>query len=94
MTDKSAKVLRAALFTLVPAAYLSMGMGSFWRPASAYIRLGPGRFGPAGVSPYGLVFMAAVCVVSLLSLSTHRVIAALGLLACFLWVAATLMPVL
>lgn len=82
----SSRVLRAALFTLVPAAYLSMGL---WRPASSY-----GPSGREGVSPFCAVLMAAVGLVSLLSWRTYRVAAVLGLLACFLWLAKVLLPVL
>jgi hypothetical protein len=38
--------------------------------------------------------MTAVLAVSVLSWNTHRLVAFFGLLACFGWLAATLMPVL
>jgi hypothetical protein len=87
MSDSTwSKVIRAALFTLVPAAYLSMGL---WRPFNSY-----GRFGREGVSPAFLVLMTAVFLVSVLSWKTHRLLAVFGLLACFLWLAVGLLPVL
>jgi len=60
-----------------------------WRPASSY-----GPTGQEGVSPFCGVLMTAVLLVSLLSWSTYRVVAVLGLLACFLWLATVLLPVL
>jgi len=81
-----AKVLRAGLFTLVPLAYLSMW---FWHPANAY--------GPAsreGVSLGSAALMAAVMLVSLLSWNRSRLVAAFGLLACFLLIGVVLLPVL
>jgi hypothetical protein len=88
MTDStSSRVLRAALFTLVPAAYLSMG---FWRPYNSYEKAFSGR----DSFPICGVLMAAVLLVSLLSWSRYRVVAILGLLACFLWIAVVLLPVL
>jgi len=88
MTSAStpAKVLRAGLFTLVPLAYLSMW---FWHPANAY-----GPAGREGVSPALAVLMAAVMLVSLLSWNRSRLVAAFGLLACFLWIGVMLLPVL
>ena len=87
MTDSAlSRFLRVALFVLVPAAYLSK---IFWRPADSY-----GPTGREGVSPFCAILMAAVFLVSLLSWSQHRVVASFGLIACFLWLAATLLPVL
>ena len=80
------RVLRAALFTLVPAAYLSMG---FWRPYESY-----GPSGREGVFPICVVLMTAVFSVSILCWNTHRLVAVFGLLACFLWLAVVLLPVL
>jgi hypothetical protein len=87
MTDlASSRFLKVALFILVPAAYLSV---FFWRPADSY-----GPTGREGVSPFCLVLMAAVFLTSLLSWSQHRVIATLGFIACILWLAVTMLPVL
>lgn len=87
MTHPTAnRVLRTALFTLVPLAYLSIGL---WSPANAYT-----KSGRAGVSPGLAVLMTAVLIASLLSWNRHRLVAALGLLGCFLWLATTLLPVL
>jgi hypothetical protein len=80
------KVLRAILFTLVPAAYLS---AVFWRPDNDY--------GPAGRRgmPAGCYFlMVAVFLVSLLCWNVHRIVAALGLVACVLWLVVLFLPVL
>ena len=85
-TSISSKILRAALFTLVPLAYLSM---RFWRPAASY-----GPSGREGISPALIVLMSAVVLVSFLSWNRHRLVAAFGLLACFLWIAVVLLPVL
>jgi len=85
-TSTSSRILRAALFTLVPLAYLSM---RFWHPASAY-----GPSGREGVSPVLVGLMSAVVLVSLLSWNRHRLVAVFGLLACFLWIAVVLFPVL
>jgi hypothetical protein len=68
------KVLRVALYTLVALAYLSI---RFWRPAY-YIG--------EGVTPFLIVLMSAVVLVSLLSWNRHRIVAVLGLLVCFLWI--------
>src|ERR1019366_7919963 len=88
MTDStSSRGLRAALFTLVPAAYLSM---RFWRPYNSF---GTGFSGTDSFLICG-VLMAAVFLVSLLSWSTYRLVAVFGLLACFLWLAVVLLPVL
>jgi len=87
MTESvSSKVLRGALFILVPAAYLSLG---FWRPASAY-----GPTGRIGVSPIGVVLMAAVFLVFVCSWRRYRIVASLGFMACLLWLAVVLLPVL
>ncbi len=87
MTHPTAnRVLRTALFMLVPLAYLSMGL---WSPANAYTKYGRG-----GVSPAIAILMAAVLIVSLLSWNRYRLVSVLGLLACFLWLATTLLPVL
>ena len=80
------RVLGATVFTLVLLAYLSVW---FWRPADAY-----GPSGREGVSPALAVLMVSVFLVSLLSWNRYRVIAAFGLLSCFLWVAVMLLPVL
>ena len=77
------RILRTALFVLVPAAYLSM---KFWRP---YVAVG-GR----DLFPVMAVFMALVFLVSAGSWNRHRTVALLGLVACFLWVAVVLLPVL
>jgi hypothetical protein len=86
MTNASAKLLTVAVFTLVPAAYLSM---PFWRPAAVY-----GSAGREIAAPMVMLLMLAVLVVSLLSWGTYRLLAALGLLACLLWLCVTLLPVL
>jgi hypothetical protein len=86
MTDSApSRVLRAALFTLVPIAYLSM---RFWVPLSQapYEKYSTGYFCP--------VLMAAVLIVSLLSWHSHRLVAVFGLIACFLWFAFWIMPVI
>jgi hypothetical protein len=80
------KVLRTALFVLVPAAYLSM---RFWRPQESY-----GPVGHKGMPPICTVLMAAVFLLSVLSWKNHRWVAVFGLLACLLWVAVLLLPVL
>ena len=82
----SSRFLRLALFVLVPAAYMSM---VFWHPADSY-----GPNGREGVSPFLAVLMGAVFLVSLLSWSQHKVIAIFGVIACVLWLAATMLPVL
>jgi hypothetical protein len=85
MTESvSSRVLRTALFILVPAAYLSMG---FWRSASSY-----GPIGRVGVSPFCAVLMAAVFLVCLCSWSRYRIVAELGFIACLLWLAVVLLP--
>jgi len=87
MTESaSSKVLRAVLFILVPAAYLSIGL---WRPASSY-----GPTGRVEVSPLCAVLMSAVFIVCLCSWSRYRIVASLGFIACLLWLAAVLLPVL
>jgi hypothetical protein len=87
MTDSvSSRVLRAALFTLVPIAYLSM---RFWRPLVTYY------YGKDDTSFYFFtIFMSAVLVVSLLSWNKHRAVAVLGLAAYFLWFAFWIQPVI
>jgi hypothetical protein len=78
--------MKAALYILVPAAYLSM---VFWRPA--------GACGPVGHKEISLplaMLMAAVFLVSLLSWGKHRVVSSLGFIACILWLAVVLLPVL
>jgi hypothetical protein len=79
------RVLRAALFTLVPVAYLSM---RFWQPlvTTQHFVDRAGLFCP--------VLMAATLLVSLLSWHRHRVVAVLGLVACFLWFIFWIQPVL
>jgi hypothetical protein len=70
----SSRILRAALFTPVPAAYLSMKL---WRPFYYY-----GKYGKAdGVGFFCTVLMTAVLLVSLLSWKKYHLAAALGLLA-------------
>ena len=86
MTDSvPSRVLRAALFTLVPIAYLSM---KYWVPLSQapYEKLNTGYFCP--------ILMVSVLLVSLLSWNRHRVVAVFGLIACFLWFAFWIMPVI
>ena len=83
---RPSRILRATLFTLVPLAYLSMGL---WRPASSY-----DKSGPVGFPAYAVVLMAAVFLTSLLAWHTHRFVAGLGLLVCFLWLLVGLLPVL
>jgi hypothetical protein len=86
MTDSTpSKILRAALFTLVPIAYLSM---RFWQPlvTTQYFGDKAGLFCP--------VLMAATLLVSLLSWNRHRVVAVLGLVVFFLWFAFWIQPVL
>jgi len=87
MTDSvSSRVLTAALFTLVPIAYLSV---CFWRPLVTYY------YGKDETGLYILpTLMLAVLVVSLLSRHKHRLVAMLGLIACFLWFAVWIMPVI
>jgi hypothetical protein len=87
MTDSvSSRILRAALFTLVPIAYLSM---RFWRPLVTYYH------GKDDTSLYLFtILMAAVLVVSLLSRNKHRVVAVLGLAAYVLWFAFWILPVI
>ena len=82
----SSRFLRAALFALVPAAYLSM---VFWRPANSY-----SPAGREGISPFLAILMAAVLLTSLLSWNEHRLLVSLGLIACVLWLAVVLLPVL
>jgi hypothetical protein len=82
----SSRILRTALFVLVPAAYLSMVL---WRPSDSYRPAGH-----AGISSVCVVLMPAVLVVSVLSWNTHRLVAFFGLLAGFGWLAVTLLPVL
>lgn len=87
MTDsETSRILRAALFTLVPLAYLSMGL---WRPADAYE-----KYGRVGFPVYAVVLMTSVFIVSVLSWRAHRLVAGLGLLACWLWLMVVLLPVL
>lgn len=87
MTDsKPSLILKIALYVLVPAAWLSL---PFWQPDSAY-----GRNGHEGMPGLCTILMAAVLLVSLLSLGTRRLLAVLGLIACFLWLAVWLLPVL
>jgi hypothetical protein len=83
---RSSKILRAALFILVPTAYVSI---RFWRSYEDY-----GPTGREGISAPCTVLMLAVFVVSLLSWNEYRVVASLGLIACFLYLAAVLLPVL
>jgi hypothetical protein len=82
----SSRVLRAALFTLVPLAYLSM---PYWHPS--WLESFPGYFGPPEWALASL--MASVFLVSLLSRRTYRIVAILGFLICFLWLCAFLLPV-
>ena len=78
MTDSIAsRVLRAALFTLVPLAYLSV---RFWRPA--YWMRYEEDF---RISLFCPILMSAVIAVSVFSWRTHRVVAVFGLVASFLW---------
>jgi hypothetical protein len=92
MTDsKPSKVLRAALYVLVPAAYLSV---VFWRPSGAYVSDAYGRIGREGISPFCAALMTTVFLVSLLSWNKQRRMSVLGLLACFLWLTVVLLPVL
>jgi hypothetical protein len=80
------RVLRAALFTLVPIAYLSM---RYWRPLVTYYH------GKDDTSLYLFtILMAAILFVSLLSWNKHRVIAMLGMVAYVLWFAFWLLPVI
>ena len=86
MTDSApSKVLRAALFTLVPIAYLSM---RFWQPliTTKYFGDEAGLLCP--------VLMAATLFVSLLSWNRHRVVAVLGLVAVILWFVFWIQPVI
>ena len=82
-SSASSRVLRSVLFVLVPTAYLSM---RFWRPYSS--------IGGADIFPTTAILMAAVFLISLLSWGRHRVVALLGLIACFLWLVFTMLPVL
>jgi hypothetical protein len=86
IVSTSSRILRVALFILVPVAYLSMVL---WQPASAYT-----KHGRAGVNPFCAVLMLLVFLVCSLSWSQHRVVAAFGFIACFLWLVITLLPVL
>ena len=79
----SSRILTVALFALVPAAFLSM---RFWRPYSAVG--GPDTFLATAA------FMLVVFIASMLGWRKHPLIAALGFIACFLWLACTLLPVL
>jgi hypothetical protein len=79
------RVLRAALFTLVPAAYLSIGL---WRPGYYY-----NHQGREGISYVCDVLIAAVFLVSFLSWRRYRLVAVFGFLACFLWLMTVLLPV-
>jgi hypothetical protein len=87
MTDSvPSRILRAALFTLVPIAYLSM---RFWRPLVTYY------YGKDDTGLYIFpILMAAVFVVSLLSWNKHRFVAVLGLAACSLWFIFWIQPVI
>ena len=86
MTDsKPSRILRAALFTLVTLAYLSMPL---WQPANAY-----GKNGRTEIPWYVMVLMISVFLVSMVSWRKFRLVAALGLLAFILWLAAVLLPV-
>ena len=80
------KILSATLFTLVPLAYSGIWL---WRPANAY-----GPASPQGVPPALAVLMVLVLLVSVLSWNRQRLVAALGILACFLWIVVALLPVL
>jgi hypothetical protein len=82
----SSRILRAALFTLVPVAYLGVGLQ---RPLDSY-----GPTGRVGLSAFCTVFNLVLLLICLLSWNTHRVIAVLGLLACLIWLATLLLPVL
>jgi hypothetical protein len=82
----SSRILRVALFTLVPAAYLSIGL---WRPFNSF-----GPAGREGVSPVYYVLMPAVLVVSILSWNTYRLMAVFGLLVCIGWLVVFLLPTL
>jgi hypothetical protein len=72
-----------ALFALVPAAFLSMRL---WQPYSAVG--GPEAFLATAA------FMSVVFIASALGWRRHPLVAALGFIACFLWLACTLLPVL
>lgn len=88
MTDPtSSKILRVALFVLVPVAYLSMG---WWQPAGHYMKNGI----RVGISPFIAVLMLAVFWVCALYWNQYRLLAIFGFIACFLWLLITFLPVL
>jgi hypothetical protein len=82
----SSKLLSRALYVLVPLAFLNLGLT---RPASSY-----DKTGPVGVPVLGAVLMLAVFILCAANWRNHRLVAALGFFACFLWLAITLLPVL
>jgi hypothetical protein len=83
----SSRILRAALFTLVPLAYFSFW---FWQPVS--LSYSPRYSWGLQWMCFGL--MASVLLVSILSWRTYRLLAAFGFLVCFLWLATFLLPVI
>jgi hypothetical protein len=61
----------------------------FWRPLVTYY------YGKDDTGLYIFpILMGAVLIVSLLSWNKHRVVAVLGLAACFLWFAFWIQPVI
>ncbi|HEU5397562.1 MAG TPA: hypothetical protein VFV81_10355, partial [Verrucomicrobiae bacterium] len=80
------RLVRVALYLLVPLAYLSM---PFWRPLGHY-----GKAGADGSSLACTILILAVLVVSLWSWNRHRVVASLGLIACGLYLLMILLPVI
>jgi hypothetical protein len=83
----STKILRAALFTLVPLAYLSM---YFWQPVS--MSWSP-RYSHV-LQWLCIILMTAVFSLSLYFRRTYRLVAVFGFLACFLWLLAFMLPVI
>ena len=87
MTNSSStKILPAALFTLVPMAYLSIPM---WQPSVPSFMP---NYSP-GLQFACITLMGSVFVVSFLSWRTYRLVSAFGFLACFLWLCIFLLPV-
>ncbi|HXL72172.1 MAG TPA: hypothetical protein VN963_00985 [bacterium] len=82
----SSRILRAALFTLVPLAYFSFW---FWQPVGDSYS----RSYSWGLQWMCIGLMASVFLVSILSWRKHqyRLLAAFGFLVCFLWLAAFLL---
>jgi hypothetical protein len=76
--------MRAAQFTLVPAAYLSM---PFWQVTYGARHQPEGAF----LHHFCLGLMVVVFALSLVSWNSHRIVAILGFIICLLWLFATLL---